>query len=168
MVAGANAPAGVDIDCDGSVTLLILAGGRSVAAWTTPRAPGKWSPSQITEHVARALEESGKHITGQPSAFPSIPGVLRPVVRVLFFNRVLKKNAFMNSRTNKAMNPTSGPATPDEGRRRLQQAHELFEGACRGCGERFTHTVFGNIATADYARFQALHTLHHARQIPRT
>ena len=56
---------------------LIAAAERSGASWTTPRAPGKWSPSQITEHVARALEESGKNIKGEPNMFPSLPALVR-------------------------------------------------------------------------------------------
>ena len=32
---------------------LVAAAERSAATWTTPRAPGKWSPSQVVEHVAR-------------------------------------------------------------------------------------------------------------------
>ena len=36
-----------------------------------PRAPGKWSPSQIIEHVARSLEESANMAAGRPSKFPS-------------------------------------------------------------------------------------------------
>jgi hypothetical protein len=31
----------------------------SPAQWTTRRAPGKWSPGQVTEHVAFAYEQSG-------------------------------------------------------------------------------------------------------------
>jgi hypothetical protein len=144
---------------------LIAAGVQSGAAWATPRAPGKWSPSQIVEHVARALEESAKNIKGEPSAFPTLPGFVRPVVRGLFFNRVLKKNAFIKGKTNKAMNPIAGPSTPDGGRARLLQAHDVFDRACRECGARFDHGIFGTISTADYARFQALHTRHHTKQI---
>lgn len=144
---------------------LIAAGEKSGPAWTTPRAPGKWSPSQVVEHVARALEESGKNIKGQPSAFPSLPGFVRPLIRGLFFNRVLKKNAFINGKTNKAMNPIAGPTSPADGRARLQRAHAAFERACKDSRPRFTHGVFGDISTADYARFQALHTLHHTKQI---
>ena len=100
---------------------LIAAGVGSGPRWTTPRAPGKWSPSQIVEDVARALEESAKNIKGEPSAFPSLRGFVRPVIRGLFFNRILKKNAFINGKTNKAMNPIAGPPTADDGRTRLEQ-----------------------------------------------
>jgi hypothetical protein len=144
---------------------LIAAGERSGTNWTTPRAPGKWSPSQVVEHVARALEESGKNIKGEPNAFPSLPGIVRPVVRGLFFNRILKRNAFINGKTNKAMNPMAGPPTPADGRVRLQQAHDYFARACREASPRFNHGIFGDISTADYARFQALHTQHHTKQM---
>jgi hypothetical protein len=145
---------------------LMTAGDRSGASWTTPRAEGKWSPSQIVEHVARALEESGKNIKGEPCAFPNLPVFVRPVVRGLFFNRILKKNTFLKGRTNKAMNPLEGPSTPTEGRARLEQAHTFFERACIESGPRFNHGIFGDISIADYARFQALHTQHHTKQIP--
>ena len=145
---------------------LIAAGERSASNWTRPRAEGKWSPSQVVEHVARALEESGKNIKGEPNSCPTLPGIVRPVVRGLFFNRILKKNAFIKGKTNTAMNPMVGPATPQEGRDRLKQAHATFEQACRQASPRFNHQVFGDIATADYARFQALHTKHHTKQIP--
>jgi hypothetical protein len=145
---------------------LIAAGEKSGATWTTPRAAGKWSPSQVVEHVARCLEESGKVIKGEPNTFPKLPVFVRPVVRGLFFNRILKKNTFIKSKTNKANNPIAGSPTPAAGRARLQQAHDMFERACKDTGPRFNHGAFGDISTADYARFQALHTLHHTKQIP--
>ena len=48
---------------------LIPAGERAGTTWTSPRAPGKWSPSQIVEHVARSLEESANMAAGRPSKF---------------------------------------------------------------------------------------------------
>jgi len=44
---------------------LIIAGERTKSAWTSPRAPGKWSPSQIVEHVARSLAESANMAAGR-------------------------------------------------------------------------------------------------------
>src|SRR5437773_10777565 len=101
---------------------LSVTGEKTGPAWTTPRAPGKWSPSQIVEHVARALEESANVAAGRLSKFPRIPAPLHPVVRGLLFKRVLKKSTFPKARTNKAMNPVDGPATPAEGRLRLEAA----------------------------------------------
>src|SRR2546428_9902377 len=64
-----------------AIEQLIIAGDRTRSAWTSPRAPGKWSPSQIVEHVARSLEESANMAAGRPSKFPKLPGVVHPIVR---------------------------------------------------------------------------------------
>ena len=147
---------------------LIIAGERTKSAWTSPRAPGKWSPSQIVEHVARSLEESANMAAGRPSKFPKLPGVFHPIVRGLLFKRVLRKAAFPKAKTNKAMNPASGPATPAEGRARLETAHKKFDEACRQVvsqGERMRTTIFGAVPVEDYVRFMELHTRHHAKQM---
>jgi hypothetical protein len=102
-----------------AIEQLIATGERCGLAWAAPRAPGKWSPSQIAEHVARSLEESANMAAGRPSKFPRLPGVVHPLVRGLLFKRVLRKGAFPKAKTNKAMNPVSGPATAAEGRARL-------------------------------------------------
>ena len=44
-------------DNGAAVLDLVAAAERSAAIWTTPRAPGKWSPSQVVEHVAGGLDE---------------------------------------------------------------------------------------------------------------
>ena len=41
----------------------VAAAERSEATWTTPRAPGKWSPSQVVEHVAHCWEESANVVS---------------------------------------------------------------------------------------------------------
>src|SRR5262245_26054608 len=99
-----------------AVDELIAIGEQTGSTWTTPRAPGKWSPSQIVEHVARSLEESVHVAAGRPSKFPTLPAPVRPIIRMLLFKRVLKNERFPKAKTNKAMNPASGPATPSEGR----------------------------------------------------
>src|SRR4051812_29181113 len=93
-----------------SVDQLNVAGERMGSAWTVARAPGKWSPSQIVEHVARSLEESANVANGQSSKFPKIPRLLHPAIRMLLFKRVLKNESFPKARTNRTMNPAEGPA----------------------------------------------------------
>ena len=147
---------------------LIAAGERSGPTWTTPRAEGKWSPSQIVEHVARALEESANVAAGRPSKFPRLPPLHHPVVRSLFFKRVLKNARFPKAKTNKAMDPASGPATPADGRARLEAAHGQFDDACRRLvsqGEAIRTTVFGAVSVEDYVRFMEIHTRHHRKQM---
>lgn len=145
------------------------AGERAESVWTEPRAPGKWSPSQVIEHVSRTLEESAKSVQEAPSAFPSMPGFVRPIARTLFFRRTLKKGGFSKAKTFPAFDPKEGPPTPAEGRARLERAFDEF---ARACHERsattpdMVSTVFGTVSMAEYIRFQELHLRHHQMQIP--
>lgn len=143
-----------------------IAAAEGVAStWTTPRAPGKWSPSQVVEHVARTYEEAAKLVAGSPSAFPNVPGLLRPVMRGLFFKRILKKGAFMNAKTFKALDPEQGPPSASEARARVEGAVQAFEKACAVAGDTVSSAVFGKIALTDYVRFNALHARHHQKQL---
>lgn len=88
-----------DVLADNRAAVLELASAaeRSAATWTTPRAPGKWSPSQVVEHVLRGLEEASNVVSGTPS-IPRLPAPLRLLARP-FFYRILKKGDFrMGSR----------------------------------------------------------------------
>ena len=152
-----------------AVSDLIAAAESTGPAWATPRAPGKWSPSQIVEHVARALEESANVVEGAPSKFPSLPSFVRPLARGLLFNRVLKKGAFPKAKTNTACDPASGPPSPIDARARLDGAMARFEKACRAraaTGQHVPSAIFGNVTVEDYARFQEVHTRHHRKQMP--
>ena len=152
-----------------AVGQLIAVAEKSGAAWTVPRAPGKWSPSQLVEHVALSLDESANVVSGAPAKLPTLPFFLRPVARGLLFKRVLRNGAFPKARTNKAMNPASGPATPAEARIRLESALARFDRECRACadaGRAVASAAFGTVSVEDYARFIELHTRHHCRQMP--
>jgi hypothetical protein len=147
---------------------MITAADACHATWTTPRAPGKWSPSQVVEHVARSLDESAHEVSGAPTKFPHLPFFLKPVAKALLFNRVLKRNAFPRARTSSAFNPAAGPATPTEARQRLLQALEGFDQVCRSraaTDQQLGSVVFGTVAVTDYVRFQELHTRHHTKQL---
>ena len=147
---------------------LVAAAERSAATWTTPRAPGKWSPSQVVEHVVRGLEEAANVVSGAPS-LPMPPAFLRLVAR-LFFNRILKKDAFPKGfKAIKAMDPASGPATPAEARVRLEAAIARFDQECRrrvASGQHVVSTGFGTASVEDLVRFSATHTRHHCKQMP--
>jgi hypothetical protein len=159
-----------------AVAALLAAADRAGAAWTVPRAPGKWSPSQVVEHVTRILEESANVASGAPSKFPKMPFFVRPIARALVFNRTLRKNAFPDKmKASAAFDPASGPApapgsaTPPEARVRLEGALKRFDQACRAraaSGQDVMSTIFGAVSVADFARFQELHIRHHYLQMP--
>jgi hypothetical protein len=140
--------------------------------WTTERAPGKWSPQQVVEHVAISLEEAGNVIAGRPTKLPTMPALLRPLGGIIF-RRTLKTGGFPKVKTPSAMDPAkeapAGPATIEEARARLDAGFAAFERACRDRAARggaVPSKAFGNVSLADYARFNELHTRHHARQVP--
>src|SRR5262245_43964121 len=141
---------------------LVAAVERSAATWATPRALGKWSPSQIVEHVTRGLEEGANIVSGAPS-IPMPSAVLRPLAR-LYFNRILKRGVFPTGwKAHKALDPASGPATPAQARVRLEEALGRFEHECRrraANGQQFVSTGFGTVSVEDFARFSAMHTRH--------
>ena len=147
---------------------LVAAAERSAATWTAPRAPGKWSPSQVVEHIARGLDEAANVISGAPS-IPMPSAFLRPLLR-LFFYRILKKDSFPEGfKAHKAMNPPSGSATPADARVRLEGVLARFDQECRGrtaSGQHVVRTAFGMVPIEDFVKYCALHTRHHCKQMP--
>jgi hypothetical protein len=149
-----------------AVDELIRAGEQSGAAWNAPCAPGKWSPSQIVEHVARGFDEGANIAAGRPT-LPMPPAAIRLIGRFMF-KRVLRKAAFPKGfKAHKAMNPASGPATPAEGRIRLETAHQKFDEACRRSAAhgRPITSGFGSVPAQDFVRFSEIHTRHHTKQM---
>lgn len=152
-----------------AVAALIAASEQCGDRWLVPSAPGKWSPSQIVEHISRALEESGHVAAGTPSKFPTLPAFVRPLVRRLFFNRVIGKRRLPKARTSRALNPAAGAETVALGRARLESTAAAFEQACRAraaSSPTIDSSIFGRVSVADYALFQACHTRHHLKQLP--
>lgn len=150
-----------------AIDQLIATAALTGPAWAIPPAAGKWSASQIVEHVARSLDASVHVAAGHPSAFPRVPAILHPILRIVF-TRILRKGAFPKGRTTKAMNPLNGPATPADGRTRLETAHGRYETACRQLaagGAPIRTPMFGSVPVEDFVRFMELHTRHHNRQI---
>jgi hypothetical protein len=85
-----------------------------------------------------------------------------------FFRRVLRTAVFPKGfKAHKAMNPASGPATPAEGRRRLETAHQDWDEACRRIAAegRLATSGFGLVPVQDLVRFSELHTRHHTMQM---
>ena len=151
-----------------AVSDFVAAAERSAATWTTPRAPGKWSPSQVVGHVAGGLEEAANIVSGAPS-IPMPPAFLRPLAK-LYFNRILKKGVFPKGwKAHKALDPATGPATPAQARVRLEGALARFDQECRrrvASGQHVVSTGFGTVSVEDLVRFSALHTRHHCKQMP--
>ena len=139
------------------------------SAWTTPPAPGKWSPGQVTEHVAIAYERSREILNGKFSG-RSMPRALRPLIRILAFNPIIRTGRFRPGvKAPAPFQPTASPASITDLAARLRGAAAAFEADVETAAEEgrttVNHPFFGRVAIVDYARLQAIHTRHHAQQL---
>lgn len=137
------------------------------ARWRTPRAPGKWSPGQVAEHVALAYEVNRGVLHGIPPGMQA-PRLLRPLIRWLGLNPVLRRGRFIpGSSSPKAFRPSDTPASQPELLARVRAAMEAFH-ADAGAAESaaLDHPFFGRLGLVDFVRLQEIHTRHHRGQIP--
>jgi hypothetical protein len=155
-----------------AVDELIAVAERAQPNWNTPRAPGKWSPAQVAEHVARSLEEAANVVANKPSKLPTLPSFVRPIAGFML-RRIVRSGKFPKAKTNGAMNPARTsptiPGSPAEAGARLQSALTIFERECRARAASrmpIESPAFGTVTVEDYARFTELHTRHHTKQIP--
>jgi len=148
---------------------LTSAGAVPQSAWTRPRAPGKWSPGQVAEHVAIAYEIALAILNGTFSA-RGAPRVLRPLIRTIVFRPVMKTGRFKEGvKAPAPFLPTATPASVADLAARLQAAAGAFEkeleAAARMGRTSVDHPFFGRVPLSDYSRLQAIHTRHHSRQL---
>lgn len=148
-----------------------IAAARAVAPtkWAEPRAPGKWSPGQVAEHLAISYELGRKVLTGD-APFPRLPRPLRAVLRWWVVRPVLRSGKFPSGfKTSKPFIPASVPAPLDATCARLTGAAATFadEHAARARtgAETLVHPVFGTLTLAEYVRFNAAHARHHMGQL---
>ena len=151
---------------------LTTAGAIAPSDWGRPRAPGKWSPGQVTEHVALTYEVSRGILHGTFPG-PTAPRIARPLIRILFLNPVLKRGRFNRpAKTPKPFQPGASPALPEALTARLRAAATAFEEdveTTAGSGQAtLDHPFFGKLQLAEYLRLQVIHTHHHRQQLTTT
>ena len=138
--------------------------------WAEPRAPGKWSPAQVVEHVALVYELGLKLLKGTAKD-PSAPRWLRPLIGMIIRRTVLRTGRFMKSKTAAPFHPKGAPAPRDALVARLEEASRAFERSAvqevESGRSTFDHPAFGRFGVADYVQFQAHHTKHHQAQLRR-
>lgn len=139
------------------------------AMWNVPRAPGKWSPAQVADHVAVSTRVAHDTMAGKP-VMRGIPAFLRWLPRMLFFNKVLSSGFPATSKAPAVFAPAHEPMPRGDLLARLDTDTAAFESgvraAARGGATQFEHMFFGRIAFADYVTFNALHLDHHREQLP--
>lgn len=138
-------------------------------AWNVPRAPGKWSPAQVTDHVGVTTKVAHDALAGRAN-MGGIPKFLRPIAGAFFFKPVIAKGFPKKGKGPAIMAPAHEPMPREQLLRRLDDEVESIARAAadmaRAGRTHFEHSFFGRLAVADYIRFNALHLDHHREQLP--
>ena len=138
--------------------------------WATPRAPGKWSPGQVTEHVALAYEQSGRMLHGSFTG-PAKPWYQQLLARWLGLPSLLKRGDFGKGpfQAPDFIRPSASPGSSVALLARLEAAaHDLEATLAEASDSRrvsVDHPVFGRLPLADLVRFLVVHTNHHRPQL---
>lgn len=138
--------------------------------WNSTPTPGKWSPSQVTEHVTLAYEKT-RELLRNPGRPGGAPALLRPLIRFLYVRPVLKTGKFRSGGTSPPQfRPSQNEVPADSLCHRLETAatglENDLESMQREGKESITHPIFGRISLPDTLYFQAFHTAHHRQQLP--
>ncbi len=138
--------------------------------WTTPRAPGKWSPAQVVEHVTKSYEGHRKMVQGLIPTTKA-PRLKQWVARTVFLPWMFKLGDFPGKRALKSppfILPSDVPAPAAELLPRLEAAVNGLEDDLKKAeaeGRTVMHSFFGPLSPADALHFVAIHTNHHWAQV---
>ena len=142
----------------------------SPAQWTTPRAPGKWSPGQVTEHVTLAYEQSRRMLQGTFTGAPK-PWYQQLLARWLGLPSLFKRGDFGKGpfQGPDFIQPSASPPSAVALLARLEAVTRDLEGSVAGASDsqRVTvaHPIFGRLPLTDLLHFLLIHTNHHRPQL---
>ena len=157
---------------DAAVTALIEAATAIPAErWTLPRAPGKWSPAEIVEHLCRAYETLQAELAGAPGMALRTRAWQRFLLRWTVRPRLLAGAAFPRGvPAPRETRPLDVQADPAAGIERFTRCAHAFRDAAEEAslsrpGARLTHAYFGAMPLEEAIRFSAVHARHHTGQL---
>ena len=138
--------------------------------WTEPVASGKWTPAEVTGHIAEGYRVMNAELAGGPGMRVLVPPVQRWILRHTLLPRLLSSGRFpARARAPAETRPTRTEARPEEGIAALTRLSEQFiaELTRRASAGpvRLTHAYFGPLGVRQAVRLCAVHTRHHARQL---
>lgn len=142
----------------------------SADAWTRPWAPGKWTPAEITEHLALTYRTVVAEVRGGPPMRLKLTPFRRRMLRLLLLPHMLFHRKFPRGAVApREVRPTSEGPPRDQALTELRVLGEEFEreaerARAAGVGQ-VTHPYFGSLDLTRGVRFCALHIEHHARQL---
>lgn len=145
--------------------------GMTDAEWQARASEETWSPSDITEHLARTYSQYAGEARGKNSLRIRIGPIRRIFVHLFAKPRLLAGAPFPKARAPRSLRPSGGPPTAADGVALFRATGEscmrdLEILAQRRPYRRLVHPMLGPLPLYEAVRFASLHIRHHRRQLP--
>lgn len=146
------------------------AGALDPAVWIAPIAPGKWSPAEVTAHVAEAYRVLSTELGGANGMRLRGSRLQRLLLRYTVLPRLLAGKPFPPGvRAPREIRPTEIINDPALAVAALVQRAEQFtrDLTARATMQsvRLTHPYFGRLSPRQGLELSTVHTRHHAQQL---
>lgn len=140
-------------------------------AWQTPIQAEKWTPAQVTEHLILTYQIFLKQMRGEQNIEMIYGSLVRRVLRLLILPRIYRRGELpRGAQAPNEILPVEANKTQEIALKQLKEAVvEFVKEASERRNEkdlRLTHHVFGKIKLIEGIELAAIHTEHHARQLP--
>jgi len=142
------------------------------AQWLTPRAAGKWTPAQETQHVILAYDEFLRQLRDSTPMRQRGSWLRRRIARLIGLTSILwRKRIPVAVHAPREVRPEWIVAGRDELlpelRRRVEQFDPAFAREWRGNPRRrMSHYLFGTLSLDQGIRLVSVHTRHHTAFLP--
>jgi hypothetical protein len=140
------------------------------AAWLAPRHEGAWSPAQIVEHVALAIDAFAMDLGGGTKIRARVGTGWQRVLRWVVLPHILFHRSLpLRARAPREARPADRPGSVEEVVAALDAAWaRLAAEAVRSAGRpgaEVMHPYFGSLPALRALRFSVVHVEHHRRQV---
>ncbi|HEX5575873.1 MAG TPA: DinB family protein [Gemmatimonadales bacterium] len=139
-------------------------------SWSRPLAPGKWTPAEVTSHLAESYRILRAELAGGPGMALRLSGFRRWVLRHTILPRILRGGIFpAGARAPRETRPRELIEDATTALRTLTLEADAFaqDLTTRASSGRvhLNHAYFGPMSARQSLRLVAVHTRHHARQV---
>lgn len=140
--------------------------------WEAPRAPGKWSPAEIVEHLSLAYDVLLGELAGGAGMALRTRWWQRALLRWTLVPRLLGGARFPRGAiAPRETRPSGGTADRAAAVARFRERAATFERAIAEARRerpdgRLTHAYFGSSSYEDALLLSARHVQHHRAQLP--
>ena len=141
---------------------LLFAGAIRPEAWDRPLAEDRWSPADVTEHLALAYVAMLRELAGEGAMEPRVSPLRQTLFRWFLLPHMLFHRSMPRVRAPREMRPGPAEGGQQPALDRLRELGLQFEMRLAGDpGATVTHPYFGRLGRVSTVRFCALHIEHH-------